>query len=209
MSMLILSWQYKYLVPFWPNRKWKHKSCYVDITEIPQRGFNGELIEKELHWTEHVFLKGRIFFLFPVLQNLLFPSNVWRIGWVESNQCSYSDENSGGERTNNQYFGKQRFRFRRDQMKLCIFFQTISKSFLVLTLILTDFSFLKLLSSQGHFLWASKQAQWKLRKCFWMKISMHYSISNVRRRHIDVVLMLSKHRNNLKRNGIVYSSMVD
>ena len=118
--MLILSWQYKYLVPFWPNRKWKHKSCYVDITEIPQRGFNGELIEKEFHWTEQVWLKGRILFLFLVLQNLLFLSKVWRMGWVESNQCSSSDENSGGERTNNQYFGKQRFRFRSDQMKLCI-----------------------------------------------------------------------------------------
>ena len=119
--MLILSWQYKYLVPFWPNRKWKHKSCYVDITEIPQRGFNGELIEKELHWTEHVFLKGRIFFLFPVLQNLLFPSNVWRIGWVESNQCSSSDENSGGERTNNQYLANRDFV--SDEIRWnCVFF---------------------------------------------------------------------------------------
>ena len=163
-------------MPFWPNRKWKHKSCYVDITEIAQREFNGKLIEKEFHWTQQVWLKGRIYFHFLVLQNLLFLSKVWRIGWVESNQCSSSAENSGGERTNNQYFGKQRFRFRSDQMKLCIF-QTISKSFLVSTLILTDFSFLKLLSSQGHCLWASKQAQCKLCKCFWMKISMQYSIS--------------------------------
>ena len=131
--MLILSWQYKYLVPFWPNRKWKHKSCYVDITEIPQRAFNGELIEKELHWSEQVWLKGKIFSFSCSSESFL--SNVWRIGWVESNQCSSADENSGGERTNNQYFGKQRVRFRWDQKKLFI----VSKNLKIISCFNVDF----------------------------------------------------------------------
>ena len=38
------------------------------------------------------------------LQILVLLSNVWKICWVESNQCYSADEKSEGERTNNQYF---------------------------------------------------------------------------------------------------------
>ena len=176
MSMLILSWQYKYLVSFWPNRKWKHKSFYVDIPEIPQRAFNGELIEKELHWSEQVWLKGRIFFLFLFFRIFCFLARFG--GLAEKKVISALPQTKTLEEREQTISILANREFVSDEIRRnCLFCQKISKSFLVSTLILIDFSFLKLLSSQGHFLWASKQAQWKLRKCFWMKISMQYSNS--------------------------------
>ena len=82
------------------------------------------------------------------LQILVLLSNVWKICWVESNQCYSADKKSEGERTNNQYFFL--FQILILLVFVFVFANIFYVSHLVLRLILTSSTFLKLSSDIRH-----------------------------------------------------------